>query len=415
MRKLLIFLLLSATAIAQTGAFYTDRGLGVNPFSSTNTAGSTPSPIFLSYAWVRVCSLPTANSPCNTPAAITDIFGNPLSIIGGNFGQLQTDVVGRFSFGCTPGNYQIQIAVTSSNTPQLSYPITCPANTGLLTANNTWTGTNIFNGNVTVNGTLTITGLSPNSLVCTNGSSALTTTCGVFALGTINGIAFNLGGVINVNAGSPAHSVALNEGNGSLINGLILGADTIPVGKAAADPAASTLPSCPDTNGNHLNYALGGTFTCGTSSSILPSGNAPTRVTLGGAVAMSATTQTNILSTAFTTPAVTGNYRLLFNYVVWLTVGANLCAAEVIDTTNSRVFAASGQNANGTGYIGLSGSEVSTQTYPANTTITVHLDAECNNAAGGLVGATVNMNGGAIFTMSPAEPTFLAITPILTN
>lgn len=155
MIRRLVFLLFILTAVGwgQTVAFITDRALGVNPFSPG--AGATPSPIFLPFAQVRICTIPTSGSPCNTPATITDIFGNPLSIIGGNFGQLTTDVVGRFSFGCQPGNYQIQVAVTSSNTPQLNYPVTCPANTtlgNLLTNNNTWTGTQLFNGTVTISG-----------------------------------------------------------------------------------------------------------------------------------------------------------------------------------------------------------------------------------------------------------------------
>jgi len=121
------FLVLVGAALGQaTTVFYTDRALGVNPFSASGN-GSTPSAIFLSFAQVRVCTLPATGIPCTPVASITDQFGNPLSISGGNFGQLTTDVVGRFSFGCTPGLYQVQVEAVGSNTPNLNYPVTCPS------------------------------------------------------------------------------------------------------------------------------------------------------------------------------------------------------------------------------------------------------------------------------------------------
>lgn len=122
-------LAIAISAIGQT--FYTDRALGVNPLGNT--------PVFLSYAQVRVCSLPlTTTAPCAPVASITDQFGNLLGISGGNFGQLKTDVVGRFTFGCAPGNYQVQVAPTGSNTPSLSYSMTCPATMGLTNMANVW-------------------------------------------------------------------------------------------------------------------------------------------------------------------------------------------------------------------------------------------------------------------------------------
>lgn len=129
LKPLLALMALAASMMGQTVAFYSDRALGVNPF--TPGTGGSLSPLFLSYSQVRVCSLPlTLGTPCPTPAAITDIFGNAIAIVGGNFGQLTTDVVGRFSFGCTPGNYQVQVAATGSNTPATAYPITCALSQG---------------------------------------------------------------------------------------------------------------------------------------------------------------------------------------------------------------------------------------------------------------------------------------------
>lgn len=157
--RLTLLLFLSSAGLGQNTAFYTDRALGVNPF--TPGTNGTPSPVFISYGQVRVCNIPSSgDSPCSNPASISDIFGNPLSIQGGNFGQLTTDVVGRFSFACTTGNYLIQVAATGSNTPSLSYPITCPADLSLLITDNSWSGIQTFVGPVTFSNTVTFNGVA---------------------------------------------------------------------------------------------------------------------------------------------------------------------------------------------------------------------------------------------------------------
>lgn len=139
--------------------------------------------------------------------------------------------------------------------------------------------------------------------------------------------------------------------------------------------------------------------------------NAPQRVVLGGNQAVTSTTQTTILTETVTFPSATGTYRADVRYNVWMTTGANVCAAQAIDTTNNRAFAGSGQNANGSGFVGLSGSELSSQSYTAGATATFTLQVECNANTT----ATVNMNNGSLFTMSPASPTFLSVTPVLSN
>lgn len=137
-------------ADAQANSFFTDRAVGVFPLPGR---GGQTGLVPIQYGPVRVCNFPAVGSPCTNPANITDINGNPLSIVGGNFGQITTDVVGRFSFGCAPGLYQVQVAASGSNIPQLNYPITCGMTTiagnNILGGNNTFTGTNIFNAAVT--------------------------------------------------------------------------------------------------------------------------------------------------------------------------------------------------------------------------------------------------------------------------
>src|SRR5215472_2195389 len=121
---LVMVLALSAVGGAQT-SFWTDRAVGVSPFQ--NIQALVP----IQYGQVRVCTFSASPAtPCvAADGQVFDINGNSLTVQGGNFGQVTTDVVGRFSFGCVSGlSYTIQVAATGSNTPQLSYPITCNGN-----------------------------------------------------------------------------------------------------------------------------------------------------------------------------------------------------------------------------------------------------------------------------------------------
>ncbi len=172
-----------------------------------------------------------------------------------------------------------------------------------------------------------------------------------------------------------------------------------------AGTVANSAPLvCTDANG-------GVTTTCTTTGPVF----APQRAVLGSPVSVSATTQTTILTKSVTFPSATGTYRAIVGYNVWMTTGSNLCAAEVVDHTNNSAFASSGQDSNGTGYIGLAASEPTSQTYAAAAVVSFTVDVQCNNGGGGLTGATVQANGGAVFTMSPQEATYISITPFLSN
>jgi len=161
-------------------------------------------------------------------------------------------------------------------------------------------------------------------------------------------------------------------------------------------PGSSTSPAFFDGNGN---------LTPGTLSY-----NAPQRIALTVPVTLPLNTQTTIVTESVTFPSTPGTYRADSRYGLWIQAGPNACAAEVIDTTNSRAFALSGQDSNGSGYIGLTGSEVSTQTYTAGSTAIFTLQAICN--AGG--GATAEVNSG-LFALIPAETSYLSVVPILSN
>lgn len=131
------------TASAQLSAYH-DRAL------SPQTVLGIPSPVMapIAYGQVRVCSGNVINiSPCTPLATVQDFNGNNLTVSGGNFGQVFTDVTGSFGFQCSPGVYTIQVAASASNTPQLNYLIACPVTSGSfvsVTGNNAFTGNNTF-------------------------------------------------------------------------------------------------------------------------------------------------------------------------------------------------------------------------------------------------------------------------------
>jgi hypothetical protein len=112
--------LIPRLGMGQTISFFTDRAVGVFPGPNRVTVL-----VPIAYGRARICQFGATGSPCTPLATVFDLSGNTLTVSGGNFGQITTDVVGRFSFGCTPGSYLVQVAASGSNTPQLSYPITC--------------------------------------------------------------------------------------------------------------------------------------------------------------------------------------------------------------------------------------------------------------------------------------------------
>jgi hypothetical protein len=201
-------------------------------------------------------------------------------------------------------------------------------------------------------------------------------------------------------------------------NGLSLGGGTA----LATTNQSGTGNICMTTNCQLVTPALNGVTVSGTPAAgqgivatsptaaswgNIGSFNAPQRVVLGSPVALPINTQTIVLTESVTFPSTAGTYRADVRYGAWATVGANICSAEVIDTTNSRAWALSGQNPNGSGFVGLSGSEISSQTYAAGATATFTLQLACNAAS------TATINGS--FSFSPQEPTYLSVTPVLSN
>lgn len=173
-----------ASAFSQAPPFISGQATGIQPIGS----GLIP----ISYGQVRVCTLPGAvGSPCTPLAPITDTFGNPLTVSGGNFGQLSTNVVGQFSFGCTAGtSFLIQIQVNTSNTPELSYPLSCPGGGGG-GGGGSITGATPGGGLVVSSTTLgLLTSCSSNQVLQWNGSAWVCSTISGAGTGILNSVAF---------------------------------------------------------------------------------------------------------------------------------------------------------------------------------------------------------------------------------
>jgi hypothetical protein len=183
MKKFLILLMLMASplvAVAQL-QYISDRAVATNPF----TGGMVP----LSYAQVRVCNTTTsiAAPPCSNIAQIYDVNGNayPTSL-GSNFGQLVTDSMGRFTFACNTGNYNIQIQASGNNTPSMNYILSCPGNTSYIATPNTWTGVNTFTQPIV--GDINSSGASTFNALTTTGTVNIGTATGTVNIGNINSL-----------------------------------------------------------------------------------------------------------------------------------------------------------------------------------------------------------------------------------
>lgn len=143
----------------------------------------------------------------------------------------------------------------------------------------------------------------------------------------------------------------------------------------------------------------------------------PHRTTLSSNVSLSANVQATILTLSVTFPSITGaTFRVDARYLAWAQVQANIINAAVIDTTNNVAYATSGRDSNGSGLEGLAASEISSRTYAAGSTASFSLVVITNGAVGGTLEVLANPGGiGSWQAISPAESTYLEITPVLAS
>lgn len=110
---------------------------------------------------------------------------------------------------------------------------------------------------------LDLTSQVKNALPVANGGTNATSASGT-ALDNITGFS-SLGFLVRTGSGTYSFQSATN--GITLANLVQLGANTM-LGNwtgSTANAAANSMPSCPDTGGNHLNYVAGTGITCGTA------------------------------------------------------------------------------------------------------------------------------------------------------
>lgn len=358
--------------------------------------------------------VPYSSTPAFQVAAQNQLFEITLS--GNASAQPLTFV------GITPPSYiTFQITQDSSGGHTWSWPANsiggCTIGSG---ANQVTTQQFVYNGTnatavgpcVTGNGPIISAGAiydfnlaSPPAIVCVDANFQLNTGCSTGALTsiTVNGQTIPAGGSGNVNAGATAHSIALNEGNGSAITGLTLGVSQIAVGVASADPVASTIPTCGANT--HLTFSGTLPLTCSGQIAI------PVQATavLANPVTVSANAATTYLSQAVTMPSTGCPCRVFAGFGVYFTAGnSGITVAWVNDGSvifDSAQLDGTGSLSNG----GVNSSGFSTATYANSATVTFTAVIETSTSGG----ITVNVanNSGS----SGAQPTWLNLAVFTSN
>jgi len=248
-------------------------------------------------------------------------------------------------------------------------------------------------------------GLSANSPVCTGTAGnafLLMSSCNTVFAVTYNGVTVNPGGSGNVNAGAGTHSIALNEGAGAAISGLMLSNDQIPQGSTGADPSAVTLPNCPNGLGyNTSSHAWG----------CAPAIQANSTTQSGSDQGVSANTNTTVLTKSITMPSTGCPCRVFGSYGMFLSTGnSGVQVGWINDGNDANAFATAQNSVTGsTSAFGLNGSEFSHGTYANSANVTFNLRIEVSNSGGVTVKQNNNNNP------TTAEATWLNLAVFTSN
>jgi len=239
-----------------------------------------------------------------------------------------------------------------------------------------WDGTTLYfdgpcvtgNGPIVSAGNIFDLGLTASGSVCTDTNKQLTSTgCGSINGITVNGQSIPSGGTGNVNVGAAAHSVALNEGNGSPLTGVTLGASQIAVGVASADPVPSTLPTC--TGGQFFTFSGTLPITCTAAEAV----QASSITLLGSPVNISGGTAVTILTKAVTMPSAGCPCRAFVSYGINFDgTNSGEVAVAVNDGTNTFATGVSNQTGSASNF-GVQAASYSTGTYANSAAITFTL------------------------------------------
>jgi hypothetical protein len=193
---------------------------------------------------------------------------------------------------------------------------------------------------------------------------------------------------------------------------LAVGGGTVQTATQGTDTHLLTAGTVSGTGSLLCTDANGGATTAACVAGIPVGANTPQSASTAGLpVALTANVQATVLSKSVTFPSASGTYRADIRSGIWITAGPNACASEVIDVTNTKAFASvNSQNANGLGFIGLTGAQVTSQTYTPGQVVTFNLAVLCN------ANSSATLNWGLLSgTLSPNPASFLDITPILSN
>lgn len=292
MRLFLVLLACSVSAQAVT-VFRAD------PSPVMTTAGATPPGGFPALYAVAGASINICNdAACVTPATTyADSGGSvvcpvtaPVVLAGSSLCTPTTGPQGQFGFWLAPGVYYYRVTFPGGQTFG-TYPISGNIGVTGVSAFNSrigsvmpqtgdYTATQVGLGNLTNNAQV-VDPAAPGIVVRTSpGASRVANSADI--AGIFNGITgtpanhsvmLGTGGQAAGASGNPALGFLpfVSGGTGSdpgFLNWQLpatVVADAALVGNSSTAVIGKALPSCPDSGGNHLNYALGGSFTCGTS------------------------------------------------------------------------------------------------------------------------------------------------------
>ena len=231
------------TNCASGSTLYTVDGIGGGSTVLTTNVTFSSTPTFIDAAQIQLFLLTLTGDATAQPMSFVGV--TPPGII---YFQITQDGSGGHSFSWpanTIGGCTIASGAGISTTQEFVYNGTNATAVGPCVVGN---GPAINTGSI-LTASLIDSGLTASLPICTDANKQLSSTCtGLIPNSALahssliyNGQTVALGAAGNVNAGNAAHSLALNEGDGSQLAALALTADQLAVGVTSADPAAKSL------------------------------------------------------------------------------------------------------------------------------------------------------------------------------
>lgn len=310
---------------------YTVDGIGGGSTVLTTNVTFSSTPTFIDAAQIQLFLLTLTGDATAQPMSFVGV--TPPGLI---YFQITQDGVGSHIFtwpANTVGGCTIASGAGLTTTQAFVYNGTNATATGPCV-----TGT----GPAITAGAIIDSGLTASLPICTDANKQLTSTCSGLIPNsalqhssvTYNGQTVALGSTGNVNAGSTAHAIALNQGDGNAMTGVTLTVDQLAVGRTTADPVATSL-----CNGT-LTY---NTSTHAVSCPVDQFGNVAGCVSNGSPCNVTLNWSTNFADTSYFVVCtglgpVTGNPQAAFFYTGTKSVGSVVITTDNRGTTNAGGF-----------------------------------------------------------------------------